>query len=237
MALTVLVPAYNEERMIKKSVLVLLKYLKSLKTDFEIIICVNASTDRTESIAKELSRMHREVRYISIKRKGFGVALIEGIKAAKKSIITYMPSDNEIVLDFIERALGEIKDYDLVSGSRYLRGSTQSSNLFRVFLSSAYAKLIKMLFSFKITEFGTVKMFRADWAKKIVNELTPSHWEFQVEVLYLALRDGKRIKEIPIRVNYQEERESTVNIFSDIISLFKSAIKYGIRLRMRQLFH
>jgi len=237
-SLSVLIPAYNEEILIQKTALSMLNYLQSLKIDFEIIICVNNSTDKTEDIVRSLAKKNKQIKYLSINKKGFGLALQEGIKIAKKDLITYMPADNEIEHDFIERALSEINNFDVISGSRYLKGASQSTTLlFRKFLSRAYAQIIKLLFSNKITEFGTVKMFRSDWAKKMMNECTSVHWDFQIEMLYFALRDKKRIKEIPLQVRYQSSRESSVNPLNDIISLFKSAIKYSIKLRIHQLFH
>ena len=236
-SLTVLVPAYNEEKLIRGTVLGLLKYLQKLNVDFEIIICINASTDNTEKIAKMLSKSYKNIRYFSIKKKGFGIALIEGIKAANKDLITYMPSDDEIKHDFIKMALKEIKNYDMILGSRYLPTSSQSkADVFRLFLSKAYARIVKILLSFKVNEFGTVKMFEANWAKKTVRKCTSSHWDFQIEMLYFALREKQRIKEIPVKINYQRERESTVNIIRDIISLFKCVTKYSIKLRFNQLF-
>ena len=237
-SLSVLIPAYNEEMLVQKTALCMLDYLKSLKIDFEIILCINDSTDKTEDIAKALSKRYKQIKYLSINKKGFGLALQQGIRTAKKDLITYMPADNEIAHDFIGKALEEIKNFDIVSGSRYIKGASQSTTLlFRKFLSRAYAAIIRLFFSSKITEFGTVKMFRSDWAKKMVNECTSVHWDFQVEMLYFALRDKKRIKEIPLQVKYQFSRESSVNPLNDIVSLFKSAIKYGIKLRTHQLFH
>ncbi|MBI2647644.1 glycosyltransferase family 2 protein, partial [Candidatus Woesearchaeota archaeon] len=215
----------------------MLSYLKSLKIDFEIIICVNNSIDKTEEISRLLSKKHKEIRYLSIQKKGFGLALKEGIKSAKKGLITYIPADNEADKHFIEMALKQIKDYDVILGSRYLNSHRLSTNPIREFLSRTYAKIIKIIFSCKITEFGTIKMFKTEWVKKVMNESTSTHWDFQVEMLYFALRDKKKIKEIPLKVNYQTERESTVNLINDITSLFLSAVKYGFKLRIHQLFH
>ena len=236
-SLSVLIPAYNEEKLLKKSTLDLLYYLKSLKIDFEIIICINASKDKTEDIAEILSKKYKEIRYIVIRKKGFGLALRAGIKAAKKELITYMPADGEAGNDFIERALKEINNYDVILGSRYLIREYKLENLFREFLSRAYAKIIRLIFSSRVTEFGTIKMFKSGWAKRVVKECNSVKFEFQVEMLYFALRDKKRIKEIPVKVNYQGDRESKVNIVKDIALLAKSSIMYGIKLKIHQLFH
>ena len=235
-SLSVLIPAYNEERLIERTTLSFLDYLKSLKIDFEIIVCINQSTDKTEEILISLSKKHNRIKYLSIREKGFGVAIQEGIKAAKKDFICYMPADDELGKDFIERALKEIEDYDVILGSRYLKRKYLLENIFRESLSRVFAKIIRLFFSSKITEFGTIKMFRTEWAKKAVKKCTSLNFEFQVEMLYLALRERKGIKEIPVKITYQTERKSKVNVIRDSISLSKSAIKYGVKLRIHQLF-
>jgi len=237
-SLTVLIPAYNEEKLIKKTILSMIQYLNSLRIKFEIIVCINDSTDETEEIVMQLSKKYKKLKYFSINDKGFGIALRKGIERSTKNLITYMPADDEADKDFIRNALKHIKNYDVICGSRYIKGAHQSTTkTFRKFLSISYAKIIQLFLSKEFTEFGTIKMFRTDWAKKVVKECKSVHWEFQVEMLYFALRDKKRIKEIPINVIYQTERESKVNVIADVFSLFKSALKYGIKLRIHQLLH
>jgi len=97
-SLTLLVPSYNEEKQLTASICYYLSYLRHLKElkDFEIIICVNGSTDKTADIARRLAKKYKEVRYIITHRKGIGIAMKLGITYATKDIITYMPGDGEI---------------------------------------------------------------------------------------------------------------------------------------------
>ncbi|MBI2651238.1 glycosyltransferase family 2 protein [Candidatus Woesearchaeota archaeon] len=231
-SLTVLIPAHNEERLIGNTLPHILNYLKSLKVDFEIIVCINSSTDKTEQIVSSFSKKDKRVKYLLIKEKGFGIAVRKGIKSAKKNVIVYMPADNEVDKSFIGMALKQIKDYDVVSGSRYLDKDYLLEDLFRDFLSRAYAKITRAFISNKITECGTVKMYKSKWAKEFVEYCTRDGWDFQLEELYLALKHKKKIVEIPIKVNEQNERQSKVHVVSTTLSLLKSVMKYWIKLRV-----
>jgi len=108
--ISVVIPAYNEEKIIERTTLDLLEYLNSIKKKgiihtFEIIIGVNGSTDDTEKIARQLSRKHNEIRYVSTPIKGMGAGLTEGVKAASKEYVTFVAADGEILPTFIPSAL------------------------------------------------------------------------------------------------------------------------------------
>src|SRR3989344_3268358 len=231
-SLTVLIPAYNEEKVIRTTAIELKAYLDSLKhknliSEFEIIICVNGSTDNTEKIAKELSKKYKEIRYVSTKGKGMGLALREGVKMARKDIITFIAADGEVLNQFIERAISMLKNYDFISGSRYLvKSQIRGSSLSRRFLSIGFSYLIRIFFSQKFTEVGTIKVFRRNWAQKIIGECRRDDPSWQVEMLYYALTSNLRIGEIPVYIKIKRASdESKVRIFKEVYYFFKITAK------------
>lgn len=235
-SLSVLIPAYNEEVLIQKTVLSMLDYLKSLRIDFEVIVCVNDSTDKTEKIVKSLSKWHKQIRYVFVKEKGFGIAIRRGIKEAKKKLITYMPADGEIKNNFIGNAIKQFPKYDIVLGSRYLSKKYFKNGFHRIFLSLMLALIVRIVFSNKVTEMGTVKMFKASWAKKILSEVKSDNFDLQIEILYLALKDLLKIKEIPVDTfNRRTQAESKVNLIKDPYNLLIACLKYGYKLKKHRL--
>ncbi len=202
-SITVLIPAYNEEKLIGLTTLELKTYLDSLKSkriihSYEIIICINGSTDKTEAIAKNLSKQYAEIKYFSIKEKGMGIALTEGTKRASKDIVTFIAADGEVLNDFIEQAITLLRDYDLVSGSRYLiKSQIRGSNLTRMLLSICFAYFIRIFFSSKLTEVGTIKAFRREKIQKFINQLKRTDPSWQVEILYYSLVNNLKIRELP----------------------------------------
>lgn len=241
-SVSVLIPAYNEEEVIEHTVLELKKYLSSLHSkklisSYEIIICVNGSTDRTLLIAKRLSKKHKEIKYTATKKKGMGLALRNGVKAASKDIVTFIAADGESLNDIIERSVIALRNNDFVSGSRYLvKNQIRGSNFLRMFLSMGFALFIRIFFSPKFTEVGTVKAFKREWGQKVIGDCKRNDASWQVEILYYALKSRLKVKEIPVYIKIKRfGRASKVKIIKEIYSFFKTTLKFSIMLRMHQL--
>ncbi|MBN2421481.1 glycosyltransferase family 2 protein [Candidatus Woesearchaeota archaeon] len=241
-SVTVLIPAYNEEKVIKNTVLELKHYLASLTAksnldSYEIIVCINGSNDKTEEICKALSKQHKEIRYFSIKNKGMGIALREGVKRAKKDIITFVAADGEVLNCFIEMAVKEMKNYDFLSGSRYLvKKQVRGSSFARRFLSIGYSYFIRMFFSPRFTEVGTIKVFRRKWGQKVIKQCKRDDPSWQVEMLYLASRDKLKLKEIPVYIKIKRaSSESKASVLKEIYYFFKITAKYSLLLRWHQI--
>lgn len=243
-SISVLIPAYNEERVIGRTVLDLKSYLDSLKArgvleSYEIIVCINGTVDRTEEIVKGISEKYEggTVKFFSINGKGMGLALREGIKKSSKEMITFVAADGEVLNDFIERAVMALRDYDFVSGSRYLvKSQVRGSSFLRRFLSISFAFFIRLFFSTQLSEVGTVKAFRREWAQRIVGQCKRDDPSWQVEILYYAFRDGLRVKEVPVYIEIRRKGgESKVKVVREVFSFMGITLKCGLSLRWNQL--
>lgn len=242
-SVTVLIPAYNEEEMLEKTTLELLDYLKSLKRkkvigSFEIIICINASTDKTEYISRKLSKEYEEIRYFSIKERGMGIALRRGVeKASKNIIVSFIPADGELLNDFIEDVIPILKQYDFICGSRYLiKLQGISSGVRRSILSRGFAFIFRNLFSRKFTEVGTAKIFFRKWGQKVIRKCKRKDASWQVEILYYAMKDNLKIKEIPVTFKVKREKgKSKIRLFREGWSFFKITLMYSILLRIDRI--
>ncbi len=239
--LSVLIPAYNEEKVIKNTTLELKDYLESIKSrklisSYEIIICINNSKDKTEEISKTLSKKYSTINYFTIKKKGMGLALREGIKRASKDLITFTAADGEILNGFIEKAIIALRKYDFINGSRYLiKAQIRGSNFLRMFLSVCFAFVIKFFFSTKFSEVGTTKAFKREWSKTIINKCRRDDSSLQVEILYYSLIDRLKTKEIPIYIEIKRETpHSKVRIINETWSFFKTTLRFALRLRWYQ---
>ena len=234
-SLSVLVPAYNEEDVVHETIKSLSQFLDSIKDeveDYEIIICINGSFDKTEEIARDLAMKNSRIKYFALKDKGFGIALREGIKLARMDIITYFPSDGEVEPSFIKASLKNMDRYDFIVGSRYLQGEkVVNPTSIRRIPSIMLVKLFRACFSKRFSEIGTIKMFKRTWAQKVNKHCKSKDFSWQVEICYWAIRDNLRIMEVPIRVILRRSPSlSKVSILRDGISLFLACIKYGLQV-------
>ena len=237
-SITLLVPAHNEEEVIEDSVLGMKQYLDNLESisSYEIIICINNYTDRTEEISMKLSNKYNSITYFAIQEEGAGISLREGIRRASKDVIVWLPADGELMNGFIGESIKALEDCDVVSGSRYLvKNKVRSSSYTRRFLSISFSYMTRIMFGSGITEFGTVKSFKREWAQSINHKCHCDDFSFMIEILYHALRDGLQIKEIPVYMKIRRSSDkSKVRIFSSIFSLGFTTLKYGVLWRMRR---
>lgn len=234
LSLTVLIPAYNEEVVIEKTVLELKKYLDNLDciSSYEILVCINGSTDKTEEICHMLHLFDKKIKYLVTGNKGMGIALREGVKYATKDIITFVAADGEVLNDFIGRAVPLMTDTTFISGSRYLvKNQIRGSSFSRMFLSIAYAWFFRYFFFKNLTEVGTTKMFNRKWGQSILSQCTRDDASWQVEILYHAIKSGLVIKEIPINIKIKREPHlSKVNLIKEIYSFFTTTVRFGLKL-------
>lgn len=245
-SLTVLIPAYNEEKYIKSTTIETLNYLKKLNLNsFEIIVIPNGCTDDTEKIAKEISDKHKEVKCI-VSEKGAGNAIKKGIEKASKDVITWAFADGEMDYSFIDRGLKLMDNYDLINGARFIssgkfgvhedRNKGIKSHFFRRFLSRSCRLFAKTWIPLSISETGILKMFRKDWAQKNL-KLKDQNWGIQSEILLQGGLDDLKITEIPISITLKRNApDSRLNIKKETISLFKTIFKTGLILRLKNLF-
>ena len=232
---SVLVPAYNEEKIIEKGVTEQYLYLKSLQKRsvinlFEILICINGATDRTEDVCRRLSKRYPEVRYFSIKTKGLGIALTEGLKRAKMGIVTFTDAEYETQLDFLIQAVPLMQKYQILNCSRYLTPQPHGASFFRSLLSRSFREFFRVMFKFRFSDIGASKVFRSDAIKILIPHLKMAHASWQMEVMYYSLKYGLKNKEIPINIVIKRpSSESKCEIIKDTFYFFFICLRFGVR--------
>jgi len=245
--ISIIIPAYNEEKRIKETLDSNLKFFKAIKKnkilDFEIIAVVNGSTDKTLEIVKELAKKNKELKYLNLKRGAKGYAVIEGFKEALKgnsNLIGFKDADMATSPEAFYELVKKINNYDGIIASRYVKGSiiAPKPTSERIFASRIFNFMIRIILGlrFKDTQCGA-KLFKRKTLEKTIPRLTFSQLAFDVEILYIMKKLGFKIKEIPTR--WSDKEYSKVNfaksgpvMFLAIVRLrilnspFKSLIKF-----------
>lgn len=194
---TILIPAYNEEGIIRESIGRVREHVRKLGRH-EILIVENGSQDRTLQIAGELSRKHGDVRSLSLPKPNLGEALIRGIKAAGFEKIVFIPMDLSMNMDFIDDSLGLLDEYEVVIGSRRLKGSQVKRSGFRELTGSGFQRMTRAMMKTKVKDTTFVKAFR----RKSVLGLIPKlrfHYLFDTELVLRAEKENLKIIEIPVK--------------------------------------
>lgn len=204
MKLSVIIPAYNEEHRIEATLQNVDAYLEKQSFDYEIIVVVNNSHDKTYEVVKQLeSSTVQKATAMNLPEGGKGNAVKRGIlEKASGDIIVFMDADNATPISEIEKFLPFFdQGFDVVIGSRYTNPDLvkHKQAFYRVVLSRLSNILIQLLAvpGVKDTQLG-FKAFRAKAAKDIFSRVTVLRWGFDMEVLTIALARGYKIKEVGV---------------------------------------
>lgn len=201
--LSVIIPAYNEEKRITKTLQNVDGYLEKQPYEYEIIVVDNNSNDRTVSIVKELEATTvQNARVVVEKTKGKGAAVQRGMLEARGEYAVFMDADNATPINEIEKFWPYLESgIEVVIGSRYQDPETVKIKqpFYKIVLSRLSNILIQLVLipHIKDTQCG-FKAFRAPAAKEIFKQISIYGWGFDMEVLAIALKLSYRIKEVPV---------------------------------------
>jgi dolichyl-phosphate beta-glucosyltransferase len=218
MYLSVIIPAYNEEKRLRKTLASIKKYLSSQNYDYEVLVVDNNSKDKTADLVREIIKDWPELKLISQPIQGKGHAVQKGMLEAAGDYRVFMDADNSTSIDHIERMWHFFgKGYDVVIGSLAVKGSKILSGggepLWRVVMGKLGNLWIQFFAVWGVndTQRG-FKMFTAKAVKDIFPKLTIFGWGFDVEALALAKKFKFKIKEVPI--TWDNDPDSKVNFWA-----------------------
>ncbi len=194
--LSIIIPAYNEEKRIAETLKDYIPYAKKRSAE---IIAVCDGTDATPKIVKRF----RSVRLINVAKKlGKGGGIFRGFKAAAGNILGFVDADNSITPDEFQKLVSEIlSGYDCAVASRRIAGSKiiEHGNYTKKLGSIAINLIARRLFGIPVhdTQCGA-KAFKKEAIDKILPKMRSTGFEFDVELLWRIKRAGYSIKEVPI---------------------------------------
>ena len=227
MYLSVIIPAYNEEKRLPKTLKAIDEYLGQRTYDYEILIVNDGSRDQTAEIAKNLMPQIKNLKVTGYaENQGKGYAVKFGMQEAKGDLRLFTDADNSTSIDQIEKFFPEFqKGYDIIIGSRDIKGAVLDPP--QPFLRKAilgegfklFRKIVVGLWRVADTQCG-FKAFSKRTAETIFPKCKINRFAFDPEILVIGKKLGYKIKEIP--VVWKNDLSSTVK--------FKSMIKMGADL-------
>ncbi|MDQ0731411.1 bifunctional glycosyltransferase family 2/GtrA family protein [Arthrobacter sp. B1I2] len=214
LALEIVVPVYNEEAVLERSITRLAEYLtQEMPSTWKITIADNASTDRTPVIAARLSEHMPNVGYRRLDVKGRGFALRDAWSASDAKVLAYLDVDLSTDLAALPPLVAPLLSghSDISIGTRLGQSSRVSRGPKREFISRSYNFLLRrtMQVCFSDAQCG-FKAIRADVAERLLPHVEDNGWFFDTELLIIAERSGLRIHEIP--VDWVDDPDSRVDI-------------------------
>lgn len=217
---SIVVPTYKQSRTIIKDIKNLEESVKSLGTEYEIIIVVDGIVDSTYTKVKKLAS--HTIRVIAYKEnQGKGHAVRTGMLEAKGDVIGFMDAGMDIDPGGLAMLLNHMVWYnaDIIVGSKLHPVSQVNYPLWRKILSWGYRVMIYLMFGLKVrdTQVG-LKLFKKKVVKDVFPRLLVKKFAFDIEVLAVAYSLGyKRIYDGPIKLDF---RVNTINVNSMFSVIF-----------------
>lgn len=214
----VVLPVFNEERVLERSVRTLNLFLTdNLAHEWRILIADNGSQDRTREIGAKLAEELANVELMHIPEPGRGRALTQAWLASDADVLTYMDIDLSTDLGAFPRLVSAVAEggYDVAAGSRLSAESETTRSLKREVLSRGFVFIINTLMRTKLsdTQCG-FKAIRRECAQKLLPLVQDTGWFWDTELLLLAAKGGWGVTFVPVR--WLEDMDSRVKIGSTV---------------------
>lgn len=214
----IVLPVYNEEPVLERSVRTLHLFLTdNLSHDWRIVIADNGSKDRTFEVAQRLAGELSGVEARHIPEAGRGLALTHAFLETDADVVSYMDIDLSTDLEALPRLISAVADQgnDVAAGARLGPGSETTRSLKREVLSRGFVLLINLVFGtgLRDTQCGFKAMTRA-CAEKLLPLVQDNGWFWDTELLLLAAKGGWRIAFVPVR--WVEDTDSRVKVASTV---------------------
>jgi glycosyltransferase involved in cell wall biosynthesis len=231
--LSIIVPALNEEGRLPDTLAQIDRFLQAQPYSAEVLVVDNGSTDRTAEIAADFSRSHPNFHLLRHPRRGKGLALRLGMQEALGEYRFICDADLSMPIEDVNRFLPPaLEGYDIAMASREAPGAVRYGEpAYRHWLGRIFNALVRALAvpGFQDTQCG-FKCFRAAVAEDLFGVQRLDGWTFDVEVLFIGLRRGYRIVEVPIHWTYNAG--SRVRPVRDSLIMFVDLFR--IRLNWRR---
>ena len=237
--LSLIIPAYNEETRLERTIRDVSDYLHSQPYDFEIIVSDDGSSDRTLQIADAYAAADERVRSITIRHAGKAAAIRAGIRAARGEVIAFTDADLATPISYLAEFLAAIEGgADIVIGSREGSAATRVGEpIYRHVMGRVFNRLVQTLVlpgiddtqcGFKaFTRFAAAELNRRARLYTEVQEVSGARvTAFDVEMLVIARKLHMHVVEVPVIWTYGTQ--SKVNPVTDTLHNFTDIAKVKV---------
>ena len=217
-ALTVIIPAYNEEKRLGFNLDQVLKYLHKNFPEFELIIVDDGSTDNMAKAVAKIIVNDSRAKLISYKpNRGKGYAVRTGVAVSTGDRVLFMDADLSTPLTEIPKILKMLNNTDVVIGSRGKSDAPMHRQLASIIFDQIKFLMVGLR-KYRDTQCG-FKAYKGDIARELFAKSQIDRFMFDVEILHLAERSKLRIIEMPVL--WADMPNSKVQFWEGLINMFR----------------
>lgn len=208
--LTIIIPAYNEEKSLKVFLPQVIAFCKS--KSFKLIVVNDGSKDSTRAYLNEFTNENALLTVVNHKvNRGYGGAIKSGIRMATTKYVITIDADGQHLLEDIEKLYNYIisEDADMVVGSR----AKQKDASFSRKIGKKIIRLIaKQLMPLKISDINSgMKIYTTEHAKNYIN-ICPDSMAYSDIILFAYIYKKHLVLETPITIKPRLAGKSTISI-------------------------
>jgi len=221
-ALTIIVPAYNEELRLPPSLELIASYVQESGRETEVLVVDDGSKDKTATVAESFRVRIPLLRVVpNGENRGKGYSVRHGMQEARGEIVLFTDADLSAPIEEADKLIAALGQYDVAIGSRALDRNLIAvhESGFREFAGIVFNKIVRIVLwlPFVDTQCG-FKAFRRERCKIIFDQQRIERFGFDPELLYLARHHGLKSVEIPVR--WAHSPATKVSMLRDSVQMF-----------------
>ena len=221
---SIVIPAYNESARIPATLESVIAAIRANQWNAEVIVVNDGSTDSTAQLVSEIALQAPEVRLIENPgNRGKGYSVRSGVLQAHGEIVMFTDADLSAPMEEAGRLFAAIAaGADIAIGSRWLESGRQTHRqpLYRQFFGRCFNAVCRMVMHlpFADTQCG-FKAFTRAAAQTVFQLQTIERWGFDPEILFIAIKRGYRIVEVP--VSWAHDARTRMSYLKDGMQMLK----------------
>lgn len=233
MELSVVIPAYNEALRLPHTLDRICHYLQQRALSYEVLVVDDGSRDATAEVAEGFAE--RGVRVLRQgTNRGKGAAVRAGMQASRGDRVLICDADMSTPIEEIELLEARLPEAPLVLGSRAVTDAriTRRQPLYRELMGKTFNRVIRLLgiTGIQDTQCG-FKLIEGQLARRLAAKLTIERFAYDVELIWLAQRQGCRVVEVG--VTWHNSPASKVHPVIDSVSMLRDILRMRWRHRRR----
>jgi len=222
--LSIVMPAYNEEKLIYGSLQKTVEIVSGFVRDFEIVVVNDGSKDNTLEEIKRAAKKDSRIRPVSYhKNRGKGNAIMAGVMQSEGGYIAFVDADLELnpsqLEGYLKKMIEEKKD--VVIGCKFHKDSKLKYPFKRKVISMGYYIMLLVLFHLNVKDTQTgLKVFRASAIKPVGHLIRTAGFAYDIELLVAVHRRGASIAQMPVEVVFVRDKGVNRIGLKDIFKAF-----------------
>jgi glycosyltransferase involved in cell wall biosynthesis len=226
---SLVLPCYNEERVIEQSVAEIVEVLGNTRYSYEIIFVDDCSRDSTRELIDQVIARYPDIRRSKIlhqENKGRGGTVADGIAASRGEVAGFIDIDLEVHARYIPSCVNAVQNgADIAVGRRVYKLNLRS--LDRYVMSAGYVWLVRRILGVDLNDTETgYKFFKRQRILPVLEEIEDQRWFWDTEVMVRSYYRDYRIVEVPCLFLRRFDKMSTVQPLSDTVDYFRKLWRF-----------